>query len=83
MVNNPSAFAFSGEGPVERRVLARGNYCAIGDADHVAEKIAGLHAVGFNGLAINFVNYLDEFPFFIQEVLPRLEAMGVRLKAPQ
>ena len=80
MVNNPSAFAFSGEGPVERRVLARGNYCAIGDADRVASKIAGLHEVGFDGLAINFVNYLDEFPYFIQEVLPRLEAMGVRAK---
>ena len=80
MVNNPSAFAFSGEGPVERRVLARGNYCAIGDADRVASKIAGLREVGFDGLAINFVNYLDEFPFFVQEVLPRLEAMGVRSK---
>jgi len=31
-----------------------------------------LHAVGFDGLALNFVNYLDEIPYVVQEVLPRL-----------
>jgi alkanesulfonate monooxygenase SsuD/methylene tetrahydromethanopterin reductase-like flavin-dependent oxidoreductase (luciferase family) len=78
LVDNVSAFSFSGEGPVERRVLARGNFCAIGDPERVASQIARLHSVGFDGLAINFVNYLDEFPYFVQEVLPRLESMGVR-----
>ena len=29
----------------------------------------------------NFVNYLDEFPYFVQEVLPRLERLGLREKA--
>jgi alkanesulfonate monooxygenase SsuD/methylene tetrahydromethanopterin reductase-like flavin-dependent oxidoreductase (luciferase family) len=80
LADNVSAFAFSGEGPVERRVLARGNYCAIGDPDRVASLIGGLQRVGFDGLALNFVNYLDEFPYFVQEVLPRLEALGVRRK---
>jgi FMNH2-dependent dimethyl sulfone monooxygenase len=27
---------------------------------------------------MNFVNYLDEFPYFRDEVLPRLERLGVR-----
>jgi hypothetical protein len=36
--------------------------------------------VGFDGLVLNFVNYLDEFPYFAQEVLPRLERLGVREK---
>ena len=76
LIDNVSAFSFSGEGPVERRVLARGNFCAIGDPDRVASQIARLHRVGFDGLAINFVNYLDEFPYFVQEVLPRLEVDG-------
>jgi FMNH2-dependent dimethyl sulfone monooxygenase len=79
--DNVSAFSFSGEGPVERRVLARGNFCAIGDTDRVAGQIARLHGVGFDGLVLNFVNYLNEFPFFVQEVLPRLEGMGIRAKA--
>ncbi len=61
-----------GEGPIERQVLARGSYCAIGDPDHVASELMRLHDAGFDGLALNFVDYLDELPFFAQEVLPRL-----------
>jgi alkanesulfonate monooxygenase SsuD/methylene tetrahydromethanopterin reductase-like flavin-dependent oxidoreductase (luciferase family) len=73
----------SGETPTERRVLARGSYCTIGDADRVAETLARLSDVGFDGLVLNFVNYLDEFPYFAQEVLPRLERLGLREKAPE
>ncbi len=73
-----NAFRHMGEGPLERQVLARGNFCAIGDPDHVAGEIARLAGVGFDGIALNFVNYLDELPFFVQEVLPRLETMGLR-----
>ena len=71
----------SGEGPIERRVLARGNFCAIGEPDWVAHQLVRLRNVGFDGLVLNFVNYLDEFPYFVQEVLPRLERLGVRAKA--
>ena len=67
-----------GDDPVERQVLARGSYCAIGDADHVARELLRLHQVGFDGLVLNFVNYLDELPYFAQEVLPRLERAGLR-----
>jgi alkanesulfonate monooxygenase SsuD/methylene tetrahydromethanopterin reductase-like flavin-dependent oxidoreductase (luciferase family) len=68
--------------PWERRVLARGSYCAIGDPDWVTEKLAQLSEAGFDGLVINFVDYLAEFPYFVQEVLPRLERLGLRAKAP-
>ncbi len=71
----------SGEGPTERRVLARGSYCTIGDPDWVADQIARLHAGGFDGLVLNFVDYLDEFTYFAQEVLPRLERLGLRQRA--
>jgi alkanesulfonate monooxygenase SsuD/methylene tetrahydromethanopterin reductase-like flavin-dependent oxidoreductase (luciferase family) len=74
-----------GDDPVERQVLARGSYCAIGDPDHVTAELLRLHAVGFDGLVLNFVNYLNELPFFAQEVLSRLEGSGVRglRSAPQ
>jgi dimethylsulfone monooxygenase len=68
----------TGDEPTERQVLARGSYCAIGDPDHVAQQLARLHGVGFDGLVLNFVNYLDELPYFAQEVLPRLEQRGLR-----
>jgi alkanesulfonate monooxygenase SsuD/methylene tetrahydromethanopterin reductase-like flavin-dependent oxidoreductase (luciferase family) len=68
----------SGTNRIERRVLARGAYCAIGDPDTVAQELAGLHAAGFDGLALNFVDYLKELPYFAAEVLPRLERLGLR-----
>jgi alkanesulfonate monooxygenase SsuD/methylene tetrahydromethanopterin reductase-like flavin-dependent oxidoreductase (luciferase family) len=76
--DDEGAFRRIGEGPIERQVLARGNFCAIGDPDHVASQLARLHGVGFDGLALNFVNYLGEVEYFVQEVLPRLERMGLR-----
>jgi alkanesulfonate monooxygenase SsuD/methylene tetrahydromethanopterin reductase-like flavin-dependent oxidoreductase (luciferase family) len=70
-----------GDEPTERQVLARGSYCAIGDPDHVAAELLRLHEVGFDGLVLNFVNYLHELPYFAQEVMPRLERAGVRVAA--
>jgi alkanesulfonate monooxygenase SsuD/methylene tetrahydromethanopterin reductase-like flavin-dependent oxidoreductase (luciferase family) len=38
----------------------------------VAAELVRLYEIGFDGLVLNFVNYLDELPYFAQEVLPRL-----------
>jgi alkanesulfonate monooxygenase SsuD/methylene tetrahydromethanopterin reductase-like flavin-dependent oxidoreductase (luciferase family) len=64
--------------PMARRVLARGAYCVIGEPDTVADELARLHAAGLDGLALNFVDYLNELPYFATEVLPRLERLGLR-----
>lgn len=63
---------------VARRVLARSAYCTIGDPDAVARELALLASLGFDGLAINFVDYLAELPYFVETVLPRLERLGLR-----
>jgi FMNH2-dependent dimethyl sulfone monooxygenase len=55
-----------------------GSYSIRGDADHVARELKALHDAGFDGVAMGFVNYLDELPFFVREVVPRLQAMGLR-----
>jgi alkanesulfonate monooxygenase SsuD/methylene tetrahydromethanopterin reductase-like flavin-dependent oxidoreductase (luciferase family) len=44
----------------------------------VAGELERLHSVGFDGLVLNFVNYLEELPYFAQEVLPRLERQALR-----
>jgi FMNH2-dependent dimethyl sulfone monooxygenase len=63
----------------QRRVPGYGvAYVINGQPDHVARELARLHAAGFDGAAIDFVNYLDELPYFAQEVIPRLERMGIR-----
>ncbi|MGH7096047.1 MAG: LLM class flavin-dependent oxidoreductase [Stellaceae bacterium] len=50
----------------------------VGDPDGVARDLARLAEVGLTGIAVSFVNYLDELPYFCAEVLPRLERLGLR-----
>jgi alkanesulfonate monooxygenase SsuD/methylene tetrahydromethanopterin reductase-like flavin-dependent oxidoreductase (luciferase family) len=50
----------------------------IGDPDTVSQELARLHSVGLDGLALNFVDYLKELPYFAAEVLPRLARLGLR-----
>jgi alkanesulfonate monooxygenase SsuD/methylene tetrahydromethanopterin reductase-like flavin-dependent oxidoreductase (luciferase family) len=54
----------------------------IGDPDKVAQTLAGLSEAGFAGIAVSFVNYLEELPYFCDEVLPRLARLGLRQKTP-
>jgi alkanesulfonate monooxygenase SsuD/methylene tetrahydromethanopterin reductase-like flavin-dependent oxidoreductase (luciferase family) len=53
-------------------------FSMVGTPDDVAGTLARVSAAGFDGIAFSFVNFSNEFPFFRQEVLPRLERMGVR-----
>jgi alkanesulfonate monooxygenase SsuD/methylene tetrahydromethanopterin reductase-like flavin-dependent oxidoreductase (luciferase family) len=61
-----------------RVAAGHGGFPMIGDPDDVAAALANVSAAGFAGMCFSFVNYLAEFPFFRDEVLPRLERMGLR-----
>jgi len=50
----------------------------IGDPDSVAHQLTQLSAAGLTGIAVSFVNYLDELPYFCAEILPRLARLGLR-----
>jgi alkanesulfonate monooxygenase SsuD/methylene tetrahydromethanopterin reductase-like flavin-dependent oxidoreductase (luciferase family) len=50
----------------------------VGDPDMVAHDISRLAELGLKGIAVSFVNYLDELPYFCAEVLPRLARAGLR-----
>jgi alkanesulfonate monooxygenase SsuD/methylene tetrahydromethanopterin reductase-like flavin-dependent oxidoreductase (luciferase family) len=52
----------------------------VGDPDQVAQQLADLNKAGLRGIGMSFVNYLDELPYFADEVLPRLQRLGVRAK---
>jgi FMNH2-dependent dimethyl sulfone monooxygenase len=71
--------------PPELRAKIRAGYARgmgglpiIGDPDTVAGYLADLSAAGLNGVGVSFINYLDELPYFRDEVLPRLERLGLR-----
>jgi alkanesulfonate monooxygenase SsuD/methylene tetrahydromethanopterin reductase-like flavin-dependent oxidoreductase (luciferase family) len=65
----------------QRFLGGHGVYPLIGDPDDVAAELAKISAAGFIGTTITFVNYVDEFPYFRDEVLPRLEKLGLRQSA--
>jgi len=58
---------------------AIGGYPFVGTPDHVADELAIISQAGVRGIGLSFVNYLDEVPYFCDEVLPRLVRHGVRV----
>ena len=50
----------------------------VGDPDYVAGVLATLSEAGLTGIGVSFVNFIDELPYFCDEVLPRLARRGLR-----
>lgn len=55
-----------------------GSYGLIGAPQDIADEIIALHQAGFAGISLSFVNFVDELPFFIAEVIPLLREAGLR-----
>ena len=71
--------------PAEALAMLRGRFAAghgtlpfVGDPDTVAKEMAKVTEAGFAGCTISCVDYVKEFPYFRDEVLPRFEKMGLR-----
>ncbi|MBF6571035.1 MAG: LLM class flavin-dependent oxidoreductase [Candidatus Binataceae bacterium] len=62
----------------ERFAGGYGGVPFVGDPDHIAAQFKQMTEYGFDGLTFGFVSYLEELPYFVQEVIPRLERMGLR-----
>jgi dimethylsulfone monooxygenase len=67
-----------------RKRFANGNggLPIYGNPDDVADYLARISAAGFTGCAVSLVNYADELPYLRDEVLPRLERLGLRNPVP-
>ena len=61
---------------------AIGGYPFVGTPDRVADELENISRAGVRGIALSFVNYLDELPYFCAEVLPRLVRLGARSGVP-
>ncbi len=62
-----------------RFAAGHGSCPVIGNPDQVADEIEKFAKAGFDGMTLSFMNYNAELPYFAEEVLPRLEAKGVRV----
>jgi dimethylsulfone monooxygenase len=62
-----------------RYAAGYGTFPLVGSPDDIARTLAQISELGFTGLSLSFVSFLEEFPYFRDEVLPRLEALGLRV----
>ncbi len=54
-----------------------GSLPIVGTPDEVADEFERIADDGFDGLAFTMVNYLEQMPYFVQEVMPRLAKLGL------
>jgi alkanesulfonate monooxygenase SsuD/methylene tetrahydromethanopterin reductase-like flavin-dependent oxidoreductase (luciferase family) len=64
-----------------RFAAGHGSFPLVGTPDEVAELIARMAEAGFAGTTLAFLDYAEELPYVIEEVVPRLERLGVRRPA--
>jgi alkanesulfonate monooxygenase SsuD/methylene tetrahydromethanopterin reductase-like flavin-dependent oxidoreductase (luciferase family) len=62
----------------DRMAAGHGGFPLVGTPLQVADGISQLHEAGFKGTTLSFVDYVQEFPYFRDHVLPLLESRGFR-----
>jgi len=55
-----------------------GSYPLVGTPEFIAREMGRISEAGFGAIALSFVNYRHELPYFCQNVLPILADMGLR-----
>lgn len=65
----------------ERLISGVGTYPVVGGYDDVVDEYRQMSECGVDGMAIGLVNYIDDFPVLRDEILPRMERVGIRLPA--
>ena len=62
----------------DRMAAGHGGFPLVGTPEQVADGILSLHKAGFRGTTLSFVDYVEEFPYFRDNVLPILAERGIR-----
>ncbi|MQQ99600.1 LLM class flavin-dependent oxidoreductase [Glaciimonas sp. GS1] len=65
----------------DRMAIGHGGFPLVGTPEQVADGIISLHEAGFRGTTLSFVDYVKEFPYFRDNVLPILVKRGLRQDA--
>ncbi len=57
-----------------------GSYPLVGTPERIVEDMLAISKKGYAGIALSFVNYTHELPFFCDRVLPLLRQAGLRVE---
>ena len=55
-----------------------GTYPLVGTPETIAAEMIAIAEQGYEGIALSFVNYTQELPYFCDRVLPLLRKAGYR-----
>ena len=55
-----------------------GSYLIVGTPEQVTERLLRLSAIGLDGAVLSWVNYHEELAYWVAEVLPLMEQVGLR-----
>ena len=69
------------QGLKERIISGGGTLLVRGSYDDVAETFRRLHDAGMDGMAVSLIDYLADFSALRDEVLPRMQRLGLRSRA--
>jgi len=59
-------------------VASFGSLCLVGTAEQIAERLVGLHGMGVDGVALQFVDYAEGIDRFTSDIMPLLREAGLR-----
>ena len=62
-----------------RYATTSGGFACIGTPDEIAEQLETISRTGFTGIGLTSPHYVDEFHYYPEEILPRLERKGLRV----
>jgi FMNH2-dependent dimethyl sulfone monooxygenase len=62
----------------KRFAAGAGTYPLVGTPKFIAEEMVKISQAGFAGTTVSFVNFKNELPYFIDNVLPLLKEAGLR-----
>ncbi|MBV9219418.1 MAG: LLM class flavin-dependent oxidoreductase [Methylobacteriaceae bacterium] len=57
-----------------------GTYPLGGTPEHIVGEMEKMHAAGFAGTTLSFVNFKDELPYFLEKVLPLMREARLRIR---
>ena len=64
----------------DRMAGGHGGMPLVGTPDKVVTELEKLYEIGCAGATLSFVDFVGEFPYFRDEVLPGLEEKGLRVR---
>lgn len=62
----------------KRYATTSGGFACIGNPDEISDKLELISSLGFTGIGLTSPHYANEFHYYPEEILPRLERRGLR-----